>query len=413
MKMVGHRTADGRGRAIGNLGRHGPAIAALLAMSERLVIGRLTIVLPDGSQRVVEGENPGPAATIVLRNGRIMRRYMTGGAVGFAESFLDGDWDSPDLSTLLELLDRNQDAWGTSYYGSTLNRAIRRLQHAFRTNTKHGSRRNIHAHYDLGNDFFASWLDPTMLYSAAAFVDGTKELAEAQLAKCRRLLKMIGAGPGQRLLEIGSGWGTFAILAAKEYGMKVTSLTISQEQLTYARRRVAEEGLNEQVEIRFQDYRDVEGQFDKIASIEMFEAVGESYWRTFFDKLRACLTPDGAAGLQIITIADDHFSEYRRTPDFIQRYIFPGGMLPSPSILKSVSRSAGLQETDSITFGGDYARTLGLWRERFDLAWSSIVERGFDERFRRIWTYYLAYCEAGFRTGSIDVVQTVMRPSQG
>lgn len=391
--------------------RHGPAIATLLALGRSIRSGTLTFILPDGSKEVAQGRESGPSATMILHNGKVLRRYLTGGALGFAESFLDRDWDSPDLPALLALLDRNREAWGSGYYGNLWSRLVRRVQHALRANTKAGSERNIHAHYDLGNDFFGSWLDPTMLYSSAAFINGAESLAQAQLEKCRRLARMLDLSPGQTLLEIGSGWGSFALLLAKEFKVRVTSLTISKEQLAYAQARVAKEGLQDLVEFRYQDYREVEGTFDRVASIEMFEAVGERFWPTFFSKVRGCLKTGGAAGLQIITIADQHFESYRRNPDFIQRYIFPGGMLPSPAALREVSRAAGLGQGESVTFGLDYARTLGLWRERFDEAWPRVVKHGFDERFRRIWSYYLAYCEAGFRTGSIDVVQTVMRPT--
>lgn len=381
---------------------------ALLRLAGRLRRGTLEILLPDGRSSRIAGPEPGPAATLQIANGRLVRRYLAGGAVGFAESYLDGDWDSPDLATLLELLDRNSDAWGKGYYGGMLSRWMRRVRHALRPNTKAGSRRNIHAHYDLGNQFFAAWLDPHMLYSSARFAEGAHDLALAQLEKCRSLARLIGLQPGHRLLEIGSGWGGFAILAAKEFGAKVTGITISKEQHAHACRRVHEEGLADRVEIRLCDYRDVPGRFDRIASIEMFEAVGEAFWPVYFRKIRDRLDPGGVAGLQVITIADQYFPAYRRAPDFIQRYIFPGGMLPSPTALAHHQAQAGLRALRSIAFGPDYARTLGIWQERFERAWPTLQPLGFDERFRRIWMYYLAYCAAGFRTGATDVVQTAL-----
>ncbi len=394
------------------LARHlsGPGIAVILSLAARLRRGRLTIVLPDSRVRVFQGQEPGPEATLEIRRGRLARRYLTAGGLGFAESFVDGDWDTPDLVRLLLLLDLNADAW-SGYYGSFACRLAGRLGHALRANHRRGSRRNIRAHYDLGNAFFAAWLDPTMLYSSAYFAAGEEDLGRAQIEKCRRLARRIELGADQTLLEIGSGWGAFAILAAREFGARVTSITISREQHELARRRVFEEGLGERVEIRFEDYRDVAGRFDRIASIEMMEAVGEAYWPTFFGKLRERLAPGGIAGLQVITVADRHFEAYRQSPDFIQRYIFPGGMLPSPRALARAYGAAGLQEVEREAFGRHYARTLGHWHARFQAAWQDIARQGFDERFKRIWTYYLAYCEAGFRSGSIDVVQTALRPS--
>ena len=390
------------------LGKHGPEVAALLALARRLRRGTLEIILPGGELVEIVGADPGLRARLELKNGRLMRRYALKGGLGFAESFVDGDWDSPDLPRLLKLFEDNADAFADTYYGGVVSRMIGRITHALRANTRAGSRRNIHAHYDLGNAFFAAWLDPTMLYSSALFREGAVDLASAQIEKCRHLARLIAITPGERLLEIGSGWGTFAILAAKEFGAKVTSITISREQLDFARKRVFEERLNEQVEIRLQDYRDVQGSYDKIASIEMFEAVGESYWPTFFARVRERLKPAGLAGLQLITIADEYFEEYRRTPDFIQRYIFPGGMLPSPSALDRQYASAELRKQIETSFGQDYARTLAIWGQRFAKAWPRISAQGFDERFRRIWRFYLSYCEAGFSSGSIDVSQVVL-----
>jgi cyclopropane-fatty-acyl-phospholipid synthase len=386
-------------------------LSLLLGLATRLQCGSLDLVLPEGGTRRFQGPEPGPHGTLRLRNGRLAGRYLTGGSLGFAEGYIDGDWDTPDLAVLLALLNLNEQAWGDGYFGSLWHRWLRRMQHLLRPNTRGGSRRNIYAHYDLGNEFFAAWLDPSMTYSSALFAGGEDDLEAAQRAKYRNLAQEIAVGPGQKVLEIGSGWGGFAVTAAKEFGAKVTSITVSSAQAEYARARVFREGLNEQVEILLQDYRDVKGRFDRIASIEMFEAVGERFWPTYFGTLRERLLPDGAAGLQLITIAERHFESYRRNVDFIQAYIFPGGMLPSPGALDRQAAQAGLRRTSEIGFGDCYARTLALWNERFQAAWPAIGDLGFDERFRRIWTYYLAYCEAGFRTRSIDVVQTVLRPA--
>jgi cyclopropane-fatty-acyl-phospholipid synthase len=383
----------------------------VLRLAGGLHCGSLEIELPDGTRRLFQGTEDGPHATLRLRNGRLARRYLAGGSLGFAEGYIDGDWDTPDLAALLALLSLNEQAWGDGYFGSLWHRCVRRVQHLLRPNTRGGSRRNIYAHYDLGNEFFAAWLDPSMTYSSALFAEGVEDLEAAQKAKYRNLAQEIAVGPGQRVLEIGSGWGGFAVTAAKEFGARVTSITVSRAQAEYARARVFKEGLNEQVEIRLQDYRDVTGGFDRIASIEMFEAVGERFWPAYFRTLRERLLPGGTAGLQLITIADRYFDAYRRNVDFIQAYIFPGGMLPSPAALDREAARAGLTRTSEIGFGESYARTLALWNHRFQAAWPTIVVLNFDERFRRIWTYYLAYCEAGFRTRSIDVVQTVLRPT--
>ena len=348
-----------------------------------------------------------------LRNGRVARRYLTGGSLGFAESFIDGDWDTPDLATLLALLSLNEEAWGDGYFGSLWHRWLRRMQHLLRPNTRGGSRRNIYAHYDLGNEFFAAWLDPTMTYSSALFAGGDDDLEAAQRAKYRNLAQEIAVGAGPE-----GCWRSAAAGAAsrspppRSSGPGSPRSPSRERQAEYARARVFREGLGEQVEILLQDYRDVKGRFDRIASIEMFEAVGERFWPTYFHTLRERLLPDGAAGLQLITIADRYFEAYRRNVDFIQAYIFPGGMLPVARARSTARpRAPGSARTSEIGFGDCYARTLALWNERFQAAWPRIGELGFDERFRRIWTYYLAYCEAGFRTRSIDVVQTVLRPA--
>jgi cyclopropane-fatty-acyl-phospholipid synthase len=283
-------------------------------------------------------------------------------------------------------------------------RLLYTVKHRLHRNTREGAKRNIQAHYDLGNAFYREWLDPTMTYSSALFESGMT-LEEAQRNKWRRIAEELGLKPGDHILEIGCGWGGFAIFAAREYGAQVTGLTLSQEQYEFARAAVARESLGNLVDIRLQDYRDVQGSFDRIVSIEMFEAIGEKQWRQYFDVCRERLKPGGMAALQIITIADERFDAYRRNPDFIQLYIFPGGMLPSPSVLDASARSAGLGIETMRTFAQSYAETLKEWRARFDDAWPRIAPLGFDERFKRMWDYYLAYCEGGFRAGAIDVAQ--------
>lgn len=385
------------------------SLALLSRLAGRLRCGSLDLRLPDGSVRRIHGPAPGPHAQLMLHHGRAARRCLAGGGIGLAEGYIAGEWDTPDLATLLELLDLNRETWGRVPFGTALLRWRHRLRHLLRSNTKAGSRRNIPAHYDLGNAFFAAWLDPSLTYSAALWAPGTPDLAAAQAAKHRRLARLIGLRPGQRLLEIGCGWGAFAILAAKEFGAKVQAITLSPAQAEHARAAVFRAGLAERVEIRLQDYREVEGRFDRIAAIEVVEAVGERFWPVFFAGLRRHLLPEGRAGLQAITIAEHRFPAYRCQADFIQAHVFPGGMLPSPGALAREIDRAGLVREDELTFGRDYARTLAAWNARFQAVWPGLRGPGFDERFRRYWTYYLAYCEAGFRTGTLDVRQTVLR----
>ncbi|MFW5681171.1 MAG: class I SAM-dependent methyltransferase [Pseudomonadota bacterium] len=395
------------GRAAADWGT--PGMRVLAAMCGRLHRGRLVVVAPDGSQRVFGGEG-GDAheATLQVNRPRLAFRVLRGGALGFAEAYLDADFDTPDLAALLSLFLSNGDDLAYEWQGKAWVRAIKRLYHRLHPNSKRGARRNIHAHYDLGNAFYALWLDPSMTYSAALFGE-TDDLEAAQLQKYRQLARLLDLQPGQNVLEVGCGWGGFAEVAAKEYGCRVTGVTISEQQFAFAKQRIARAGLDDRVEVRFQDYRDIDGRFDAIASIEMFEAVGEAYWPTYFRCLHERLAPGGRCGLQVITIADRYFEDYRQSVDFIQRYIFPGGMLPSPTRLREEAERAGLALERAVAFGKDYARTLATWAQRFQRAWPEIQPQGFDERFRRTWSYYLAYCEAGFSLGSIDVEQVVFR----
>jgi cyclopropane-fatty-acyl-phospholipid synthase len=317
-------------------------------------------------------------------------------------------WDSPNVTAFLQFFLRNGEALQDKLRGIPGARFVSRLGHMLRRNSKRGSKRNIEYHYDLGNSFYRRWLDPTMTYSSARFEHPGQDLSEAQINKYRSLAERIDLKPEHHLLEIGSGWGGFAEYAASEIGCRVTGITISKEQLAFARERMERKQLSHKVDIRYQDYRDVDEKFDRIASIEMFEAVGEEYWPDYFGKIRQCLKPGGKAGLQIITIADRSFASYRKRADFIQRYIFPGGMLPSPTALRQQVAQAGLTWAGNLEFGLDYAETLKLWRERFRAAWPDISAQGFDERFRRMWEYYLSYCEAGFRAGNIDVTQLTL-----
>jgi len=368
----------------------------VLALLEGLKQGRLEVRLPDGAERLFgHGQ---PTASLVVHDENAFRRTLEAGDIGFAEAYLDGQWDSPDVAALLTLLASNRASIAPALYGHWKTVLFARLRHWLNANTRAGSKRNIMAHYDLGNDFYARWLDPSMTYSSAVFDRPDLSLAEAQAAKYQRILGRLGAQPGQSVLEIGCGWGGFAALAV-EAGLEHTGLTLSPAQLEWARRRVP------QADLRLQDYRDLNERFDHVVSIEMFEAVGERWWPTYFATLAKSLKPGGKAVVQSIVIRDDLFAAYRRGSDFIQQYIFPGGMLPSPSRFEQAAAKAGLKVSDRFEFGLDYARTLQVWRQNFEAAWPEIAARGFDERFRRMWRYYLAYCEAGFRTGRTDVVQ--------
>ncbi|TYR30988.1 class I SAM-dependent methyltransferase [Mesorhizobium microcysteis] len=379
---------------------------AMLKVAMEIPHGSLTVTTPEGLVLCVGGSGPGPHAELILHNWNLPGRAFSAATIGVAESYMDGDWESPDVTTLLELFVINEDAGEQVAGGANwLLTTVQRIRHWLNENTRTGSQRNISAHYDLGNTFYKQWLDPSMTYSSALYSTGANDLESAQVAKYRALAQDAGIGPNDHVLEIGCGWGGFAEFAAREIGCKVTGLTISREQHDFAKARIARAGLSELVDIRMQDYRDETGKYDRIASIEMFEAVGEKYWPVFFGKVKECLKAGGTAGMQIITIKEHAFPRYRARPDFIQRYVFPGGMLPTPTILKSLGAEHGLTFARERIFPQDYARTLAEWRIRFWDSWEKIVPLGFDERFRKLWEFYLHYCEAGFRAEYIDVRQ--------
>ncbi len=381
------------------------AARAVLAAVSRLEIGTLTITLPDGRQQRFAGSAPGPDAALQVRDWRLFGRVARGGDMAFAEAYMDGWFETPDLPGLLTLGALNQAAVERAFQATWLRRMVWRLVHAGRANSRRGSARNIRAHYDLGNEFYRLWLDRGMTYSAALY-DGATErpLDEAQDAKYARILDRLGVRQGDSILEIGCGWGGFAELAARR-GARVHGITISRQQLEFARARLSRADVAHNATLEYRDYRDVQGAYDHIVSIEMVEAVGEKYWPRYFATLARHLRPGGKALIQAITIADHAFEQYRRGTDFIQRYIFPGGMLLSPQKLAEQARQAGLKLGHAYGFGPDYARTLAAWLERFDRVSEKIREMGFDERFQRMWRYYLAYCIAGFSTGRTDVLQ--------
>jgi cyclopropane-fatty-acyl-phospholipid synthase len=382
-----------------------------LGFGARLQHGTLDVTLPDGRTVRLGGNGPGPSAAMKVCSYGFASRLLQGGDIGIAEAYLHGEWDTPDLTQFLYLFCVNQDWMQSMLIGSPLMRTLQAVRHWFNRNTRRQARRNIYAHYDIGNAFYSAWLDPGMTYSSGLFEDGTADLTSAQDNKYRRLAEAIDLKPGQKLLEIGCGWGGFAEFAARNYGTKVVGLTISKEQRDFAQARIQKAGLSDNVEIKLQDYRDERDQYDRIASIEMIEAVGEQFWPNYFSQIRDRLLPGGLAGIQAITIQDSLFQTYRREVDFIQRYVFPGGMLPSPQVLRSLGQRFGVPVIRERIFGQDYARTLAIWRNNFRAAWPHLMPSGFDDRFRRLWEYYLAYCEAGFLSGNIDVRQVVFAKS--
>ena len=390
------------------------AARQVLTLLQKLQHGRLHLRLPDGSESVY-GQGEQPNASLVVHDWGVFAAAMRSGDIGFAESFIAGEWETPDLCALLRVFIANRNALEDVIYGHWWGQLAHRLRHWLNRNTRSNSRKNIHAHYDLGNAFYCLWLDTTMNYSSAWF-DGNPMLPmdQAQDAKVRRALRMINLTPGhnQRLLEIGCGWGALAEMATREWGVDFTGVTLSDQQLAHAQKRLTDQGLGAQAQFRLQDYRDIsDPAFDAICSIEMIEAVGQAYWPTYFETVARLLKPGGRACIQSIVIADDYFDRYVRGTDFIQQYIFPGGCLPSPSAFRQQAQAAGLRVVDEFAFGLDYAHTLRLWRERFMQVKPQVLGLGFDERFVRIWQFYLAYCEAAFMEANTDVVQyTLLKP---
>jgi cyclopropane-fatty-acyl-phospholipid synthase len=386
--------------------------ARVFERAQSLENGRLDLVLDDGRRFRIQGRNPGPVAEIVIHDRDLFARLIREGDLGFCEAYLDGGWSTPDLQAFMDLVHAGNDAIYDGFPGLALVRAYENLRAFFRRNTRAQARRNIAHHYDLGNDFYRLWLDETMTYSSALFRTGQEPLERAQLQKYQSLIDQMGARPGDHVLEIGCGWGGFAEYAARECGLRVTGLTISRAQADYARERIARAGLSERVEIKLQDYRDERGIYDGVASIEMFEAVGKRYWPVYFASLRERLRPGRNATLQIITVQERRWEIYRRGVDFIQKYIFPGGMLPSPGVLRREIERAGLALRGSIEFGQSYSQTLRRWHEAFNAHWDEVARLGFDERFRRMWNFYLTSCAATFAHGNCDVTQiTVTRPA--
>ncbi|WP_435659431.1 class I SAM-dependent methyltransferase [Leisingera caerulea] len=385
-----------------NLPRYfAPVFARIKAME----VGQLDIHLPDGRVFSAKGRNPGPVADLHIHNPDCFARLIREGDLGFSDAYLEGWWSTSDLQAFMDLVHMGANTVYDGFPGRGLARAYERFRFWLHRNHRRQAKKNISYHYDLGNDFYGLWLDDTMTYSSALFQSGQDSLEKAQTAKYASMVDQMGVKPGDHVLEIGCGWGGFAEYAAGQRGLRVTGLTISKEQLRFARERLEKAGLSDRVELRLQDYRDCRGQFDGIASIEMFEAVGEKYWPAYFSTIRDRLKPGGQATLQIITVADRRWEVYRKGVDFIQKHIFPGGMLPSPKVLRDQVEKAGLGVVRSIEFGDSYNQTLRRWHDTFNSRWDQISSMGFDERFHKMWNFYLTSCAAAFKTGNCDVTQ--------
>ena len=393
------------------------AARAIFSFLRRIEGGTLTVEGPHGFHQTFGHAGSGRAVRITLADWDVLQRCLKSGDIGFAETWMEGRWQCDDVPGLIELFCRNRSAMEGAIYGSWLGNLAYRIRHWLNANTRKRAKKNIEAHYDLGNQFYRLWLDASMTYSSALFEgDATLSLQDAQLAKYRRILRALGVKPGDRILEIGCGWGGFAETAIRECGAHVTGLTLSTEQLEWARARLDAAGLGTQAQLLLVDYRDFEdkvhGGFDHIVSIEMFEAVGEQFWDAYFAAVKRNLKPGGRALVQSITIDEALFARYRVGTDFIQQYIFPGGMLPSPTEFLARAAAAGLTSAGSLRFGRDYAETLKRWRAAFMGVLPQVREQGFDQRFVRLWEFYLAYCEGAFNAGSTDVVQFELRHAQ-
>lgn len=386
-------------------------MARVFQMAQRMNNGRLDFVLPDGRHFRAEGRNPGPVAEVHIHNDDLFARLIREGDLGFCDAYLDAWWTTPDLQAFMDWIHADNESLYDGFPGMALLREYEKLRFWLQRNHRDQARKNISYHYDLGNEFYGLWLDDTMTYSSALFETGQESHEAAQIAKYASIVDQMGAQPGDHILEIGCGWGGFAEYAARERGLKVTGLTISEEQIKYARQRIEKAGLSDMVDFKLQDYRDERGLYDGIASIEMFEAVGKKYWPAYFETVRARLKPGRTATLQIITVADRRWKVYERGVDFIQKYIFPGGMLPCPSVLRDQVVKAGLVVEKSIEFGQSYSISLRRWHETFNEKWDHIADLGFDDRFRRMWNFYLTSCAATFESANCDVTQiTIKRP---
>ena len=375
----------------------------------KIKLGNLSVTYPDGEKKIFSGDRSGYIVDIQFNNYKLFTKLLHKGATGLAESYMDGDFDTKDLSKLLLFCYENE-----SYFLKGKNKYLIldyyiKFKHYLNENTKSKSKKNISYHYDLGNDFYKHWLDKSMTYSSAIFSSSNSDLFEAQINKYKEIAKPLNLNENSTLLEIGCGWGGFSTFVAKNYGANVTAITISKEQYNFASKKIFDEGLTEKIDIQIKDYREINKNYSHIASIEMFEAVGKKYWETFLNTVKNSLLPNGLASLQVITINNDKVKEYQSNPDFIQQYIFPGGVLPSKIQLEKMTNQIGLSLTELQTFKNSYAKTLQIWNSKFQTAWPTIAAQGFSLRFKKMWEYYLSYCEAGFISGATDVSQFIIK----
>ena len=375
----------------------------------KVKFGDLIVTYPDEGKREFLGEQPGYSVDIVFNNYKLFTKLLRKGATGLAESYMDGDFETKDLSKLLLFCYDNESRFLKNKNKYLILDYYIKFKHYLNENTKSKSKKNISYHYDLGNDFYKQWLDKSMTYSSAIFSSSNTDLFEAQINKYKQIAKPLNLNENSTLLEIGCGWGGFSTFVAKNYGANVTAITISKEQYDFASKKIFEEGLTEKIKIQIKDYREINENYSHIASIEMFEAVGKKYWETFLNTVKNSLLPNGLASLQVITINKDKVKEYQSNPDFIQQYIFPGGVLPSKIQLEEMTNQIGLSLTELQTFKNSYAKTLQIWNSKFQTAWPNIAAQGFSLRFKKMWEYYLSYCEAGFISGAIDVSQFIIK----
>ena len=377
----------------------------LLKGIKKFSYGSIQIEFSDGYIENIKAKKPGPKAMLKINKPNAAKEIIQGGSVAFAESYINKDISTDNLTNLIHYCALNNDQAESTFNISILKKIVHKIFHYKNKNTKNQAKKNISFHYDLGNKFYEYWLDKTMTYSSAIFNNKSIELEAAQNNKYKKLAELSAIKNGDQILEIGCGWGGFAEFIGNNYDCNLTAVTISKEQYEYTKKRIFDANLSHKIEVLLCDYRNITGKFDKIVSIEMFEAVGKQYWNTFFKKIENILKPKGSISLQLITIDDNIYDVYKTNPDFIQKYIFPGGMLPSDKILKELINKTSLKINSIDSFSKDYAKTLNIWNKEFNKKWDKIEKLGFDENFKLLWNYYLSYCEGGFLSKNIDLKQ--------
>ncbi len=380
-----------------------------IKLFQKTIYGNLTVFFPSNNYYFFKGKKMGVDAVIQLNNFSLIKKILTKGAIGFAESYMDGDFSTKDLKNLLVFAENNRSAFLSFSNEKKLNKIYRKIKHYFNQNTISQARKNIKYHYDLGNNFYELWLDETMTYSSGFFLKYNEDLLTSQINKYKKIIEPMNISDKSSILEIGCGWGGFSTFVAKTFNAKIDAITISREQFEYTSKKILKEGLNEKINVKLQDYRNINKKYNNIISIEMFEAVGKKYWPTYFKKIKENLLDNGKAVFQIITISENKREAYQNNPDFIQQYIFPGGVLPSKVQLYDMTSSLGLNFSELNSFGESYANTLNLWNRRFQKKWNQISQQGYSERFKRMWEFYFSYCEAGFITKSTDVSQFLLK----